>query len=133
MIRLPALWQTLRQWARALKSQVMTLWFCRQHPQTPLLAKLMAVLVVAYALSPIDLIPDFIPVLGYLDDVLLLPLGIYVTLALLPENVIVESRARAEAWIAGSQVRPRSYVMAFAIVCLWIAAAWWLWRWFVER
>ena len=126
-------WHRLRQWARSLKRDVLTLWFCRTHPDTPLVAKILAFAVVAYALSPIDLIPDFIPVIGYLDDVILVPIGIYITLALLPEQVIADSRAKAEAWLASNQSQPKNFFMAALFVCLWIAAAWWLWRWFVDR
>jgi len=66
----------LKRWAGELKAQLLTLWFCRSHPDTPLLAKISAALVVAYAFSPIDLIPDFIPVIGYLDDLIIVPAGI---------------------------------------------------------
>lgn len=127
------LWQKLRQWARDLKRELMTLWFCRKHPETPLVAKASAIIVVAYALSPIDLIPDFIPIIGYLDDVIIVPIGIYITLRLVPEKVVIESRAKAEAWFASNQSRPKNYFVAALFVCLWIAAAWWLWEWFVER
>lgn len=89
--------EKLKRWAAELKTQLMTLWYCRSHPDTPLAAKLLAALVVGYALSPIDLIPDFIPVLGQLDDLILVPLGIYVVLRLLPKHVIAESRAKAES------------------------------------
>ncbi len=68
---------TLRRWARGLKAEVIALWLCSRHPHMPWPARLVALLVVAYALSPIDLIPDFIPLLGYLDDLLLVPLGIW--------------------------------------------------------
>src|SRR5436305_14723247 len=80
--------QRLRTWARQLKTETLALYFCCKHPQTPLGAKILATIVVAYALSPIDLIPDFIPVLGYLDDVILLPIGIYFTFKLIPTRVI---------------------------------------------
>lgn len=73
----------LRRWARQLKRDVLALWFARRHPQTPWHAKALGAFVVAYALSPIDLIPDFIPVLGFLDDVILLPGLIWLTLRLL--------------------------------------------------
>src|SRR6186713_2545166 len=71
------MWQRIRSWARQLKAETIALWFCCRHPATPLAAKILATVVVAYALSPIDLIPDFIPVIGYLDDVILIPIGIY--------------------------------------------------------
>jgi uncharacterized membrane protein YkvA (DUF1232 family) len=78
-----------------ITKEVLTLWFCQKHPDIPLLAKILSVLVVAYAFSPIDLIPDFIPVLGFLDDIIIVPLGIYFVLKLIPEHVINESRAKA--------------------------------------
>jgi uncharacterized membrane protein YkvA (DUF1232 family) len=87
--------EKLRAWARALKTDLVALWFCRRHPDTPWYAKLLAALVVAYAFSPIDLIPDFIPVLGYLDDLIIVPLGVYLTLRLIPQPVLAEARARA--------------------------------------
>jgi uncharacterized membrane protein YkvA (DUF1232 family) len=122
----------LRDWARRLKRDAMTLWFARRHPRTPWAAKALAAFVVAYALSPIDLIPDFIPVLGYLDDVLLLPALIWLALRLLPAEVLVASRAEADAWMKAAAARPRSLAGAAAIVTMWLAAAgllaWWLVR-----
>jgi len=120
----------LTRQARALRAQVLTLWFCRSHPDTPLLAKLLGALVVAYAFSPIDLIPDFIPVLGYLDDLVLVPLGIFLVLRLIPAPVLAESRRRADAWIAREEARPRSYVAAAAIIAVWLLAAYGAWRLF---
>ena len=78
-----------------LKNEIFALWLASRHPRTPLFAKVLAVAVVAYAVSPIDLIPDFIPVLGYLDDILLLPIGIWIVLKLIPGEVMTECRARA--------------------------------------
>jgi uncharacterized membrane protein YkvA (DUF1232 family) len=122
--------QRLRDWARRIKRDGVTLWFARRHPRTPWTAKALAVFVVAYALSPIDLIPDFIPVLGYLDDVLLLPALIWLTLRLVPADVLADCRAQAEQWLAREGRRPRSLAGAAAIVVLWIAAvsvlAWWV-------
>ena len=124
------MWDRLKHWARQLKAETLALWFCCKHPATPLAAKILATLVVAYALSPIDLIPDFIPVLGYLDDVILIPLGIYFTLKLVPPQVIEECRGKARDWIAAQQPKPRNYVAAAAIVTLWILMLWLAWRWF---
>src|SRR5215207_6790572 len=96
----PAGWLArTRAWAKKIKRDGLTLWFAQKHADTPLLAKALAVLVVAYALSPIDLIPDFIPVLGYLDDVILLPGLIWLTIKLIPDRVLAESRVRADEWI----------------------------------
>jgi uncharacterized membrane protein YkvA (DUF1232 family) len=117
----------LKRWAAELKANLVTLWFCRKHPDTPWTAKLMAALVVAYAFSPIDLIPDFIPVLGYLDDLILVPLGIYVTLRLIPPHVLTAARAQAQDWIAQREARPKNYLAAALIVALWLAVAYWAW------
>ncbi len=122
-----AMFDKLRSWARELKSQLLTLWFCRSHPNTPLAAKILAALVVAYAFSPIDLIPDFIPVLGYLDDVIIVPIGIYLTLRLIPRHVIADCRLKADAWIAERGQRPNNYFAAALVVLIWIALAWWAW------
>ena len=124
------MWQRIRNWARLLKAETLALWFCCKHPDTPLSAKILATLVVAYAHSPIDLIPDFIPIIGYLDDVILIPIGIYFTLKLIPQPVIDECRGRARDWMETRQAKPRSYVAASVIVILWIAATWWAWHWF---
>ena len=87
----------LRRWARSLKAETMVLYFAVRDPRTPLAARLVAAAVVAYALSPIDLIPDFIPVLGLLDDALILPLGIALALRLVPAPVLADARAKAQA------------------------------------
>lgn len=113
--------ERLRQWARTLKRQTMTLWFCYRHPQTPWVPKWIAIIVVAYALSPIDLIPDFIPVLGYLDDVILLPLGIWLALRLMPLEVLAESAAKARQWQENDGQRPVNKRAAALIVLTWIA------------
>ncbi len=113
---------TARAWARRIKRDALTLWFARRDPRTPWHAKALAVFVVAYALSPIDLIPDFIPVLGYLDDVILLPALIWLAVRLIPAEVLLEARAQAEAWMAAQQARPRSVAGAVVIVVLWVAA-----------
>jgi uncharacterized membrane protein YkvA (DUF1232 family) len=119
---------SLRQRARALKSEIVVLYFAVRDPRTPLIAKLVAGLVVAYALSPIDLIPDFIPVLGLLDDVILVPLGIALCLRLIPEPILMEARQRAAALAA----KPRSYAAAAVIVIVWAAVLggllWWVYR-----
>lgn len=116
----------LKGWARAVKRDVHALWLAARDPRTPWYAKAVAIAVAAYALSPIDLIPDFVPVLGYLDDAILLPLGILLAIRLVPAEVLLECRARAEAAAA----RPVSRGGAVVIVVLWCAAAallaWWL-------
>lgn len=121
--------QTLRRWAKLLKGDVVMLWFACRHPQTPLYAKIFAVLVVAYAFSPIDLIPDFIPVLGLLDELLLLPLGIWLTIKMLPDPVVTECRQQAQVWLDARKPKPQNYVAAAVFIALWVFAAWLAWRW----
>ena len=119
----------LREWARQLIAEVVALWFCTRHPRTPFIAKALAAAVVAYAFSPIDLVPDFIPVLGYLDDLLLLPLGIWFVLKLVPADVMAECRQQAARWMEERKPKPRSYLAAALIAALWLALLWWAWRW----
>ena len=122
----------IRTWAKRIKRDAVTLWFACRHPATPWHVKALCAFVVAYALSPIDLIPDFIPVLGYLDDALLLPGMIWLAVWLLPPVVVADSRVRADAWMAKGEGKPRSRVGGVLIVLIWIGAAiaagWWFWR-----
>jgi len=116
-------------WAKRIKRDALMLWFARRHPDTPFLAKVLCVFTVAYALSPIDLIPDFIPVLGYVDDALLLPAFIWLAVRLLPPKVVLECRAQAEQWMAAQKGKPASYAGAAAIVALWISVLYLGWWW----
>lgn len=109
------------------------LWFARRHPDTPFLAKALCVFTVAYALSPIDLIPDFIPVLGYVDDALLLPALIWLAVRLLPAHVTQECRMQAKEWMAREKTKPTSYAGAAAIVVIWLAVLYLGWWWYSRR
>ena len=110
--------ERLRGWARNLKRDVHALYLSARDPRVPWYAKAVAIVVAAYALSPIDLIPDFIPVLGYLDDVILVPLGILLAVRLIPPEILAEHRAIA------SQSRPeKSRTAAIVIVAIWIGLA----------
>ena len=120
---------TLRMWAKRIKRDGVTLWFAGKHPKTPWYAKALGLFVVAYALSPIDLIPDFIPVLGYVDDVLLLPGLIWLTLQLLPPDVLTECRGHADAWMQRQGAKPRSMAGAVLVVALWLLVGSALWVW----
>ena len=111
--------QRLRDWARSLKRDVIALWIAGRDPRTPWYAKLLAASIAAYALSPIDLIPDFIPVLGYLDDLVIVPLGIALAIRLVPPELMAEFRAEASRRAA----KPGGRAGAIAIVALWVAAA----------
>ena len=116
--------QRLKIWAAALKREVMALWFACRDPRTPWYARVLTMLIVAYALSPIDLIPDFIPVLGYLDELILLPVGIYLVLKLLPEEALADARARAQSWVESRQPKPSNWIAAAVIVLVWVAVLW---------
>ena len=107
------------QWARALKRDVIALYLAIRDPRVPWYAKAAAACVAAYALSPIDLIPDFIPVVGYIDDLILVPIGIVLAVKLVPREVMVELRAKAEG---GPDGRPVSWAGAVVIVGIWIVA-----------
>ena len=119
----------LREWAKQLKREIVALWFCARHPGTPALAKITAAAVVAYAFSPIDLVPDFIPVLGLLDDLILLPAGIWLVLRLVPREVLAQCRADAACWLERQGATPRSRIGAFVILLLWALFLWIAWRW----
>lgn len=110
---------TWRQKARRLKSEIRALYLAYKDPRVPLHAKLIVALVVGYALSPIDLIPDFIPVLGYLDDVILLPLGIAFSIKLIPNDVLAEACERARAL----EDKPVNKAGAVAVVLIWLLLA----------
>ena len=116
--------QRLKIWAAALKREVMTLWFACRDPRTPWYARVLTMLIVAYALSPIDLIPDFIPVLGYLDELILLPAGIYLVLKLVPAEALADARARAQAWVDSRKPKPRNWIAAAVIVLVWVVVLW---------
>lgn len=108
--------------AKKLKRDIPAVWIALKKEETPLAAKLLAALTVGYALSPIDLVPDFIPVLGYLDDLLILPGLIALTLRLIPPEVLRRCREEAEGlWQKG---RPRVWWCALPIVLLWGAVLW---------
>ena len=116
-----------RDWARRIKRDVVALWLAARDPRVPRHAKAAAAVVATYALSPIDLIPDFIPVFGYLDDLILVPLGIMLAVRLIPPMLMVELRNKAER-----ERPPWSMAGLAVVILLWIAAAavsgWMVWR-----
>jgi len=118
-----------RQWARRLKRDVLALWIAARDPRTPVLAKLVAASVAAYALSPIDLIPDFIPVLGLLDDLLIVPLGIVLAIRLIPPDLMHAFRQAATQ----RADRPISRAGLAVILSIWLGAGLWLAAWLIQR
>src|ERR687891_90359 len=113
------MFDNLRVWARFLKRDVVALYRAARDPRVPWYAKAVAAAVAAYALSPIDPIPDFIPVLGHLDELVVLPLGIMLAVKLIPPELMAEHRAAAIA----AEGRPTSRAAAAVIIATWIAVA----------
>lgn len=111
--------QRLSGWADKLKQHITAIYFVYRDPQTPMLTRWLALLVVAYAFSPIDLIPDFIPVIGYLDDLILLPLGCWLVIRTVPDIVWQRSLEKASV----RSTLPRFQWMTFVVVMLWIVLA----------
>lgn len=114
----------LKSWAASLKRDVLALWFACHDPRTPRIAKILAIGIVAYALSPIDLIPDFIPVLGYLDELILLPVAIWLVLKLVPAEAMIDARIQAQAWVEAQRPRPRNWIAAAVIAVIWVLLLW---------
>ena len=115
--------------ARRIKRDGVTLWFACRDARTPWWIKLLAGLVVAYALSPIDLVPDFIPVLGYLDDVILLPGLIWLVVRCMSHDVREDCRQQAEAWMASQRRKPVSRWGVLLVLAVWALLAWMVLRW----
>ncbi|MBI5551378.1 MAG: DUF1232 domain-containing protein [Desulfobacterales bacterium] len=109
----------LKQRARRLKAETFALYLAVRDPRTPWYAKLLVAGIVAYAFSPIDLIPDFVPILGYLDDLILIPLGVTLAIKLVPHTVLTECRARAAE--AAHNGKPVSRIAGGIIIFIWLA------------
>lgn len=121
----------LKERVRHLKGETFALYLAARHPGTPWYAKAFVAGVVAYAFSPIDLIPDFIPVLGYLDDLILVPLGIVIAIRMIPPAVLAECRVRAQAMMADG--KPTSRTAAIVIIGIWILVAALFALWVMDR
>ncbi|WP_371371425.1 YkvA family protein [Sporomusa aerivorans] len=120
--------QRLKQWARKLKNEIVTMYFVIKHPETPLYAKVLAAIIVGYALSPIDLIPDFVPILGWVDDVILLPLGIALVIKMILAKIL--EACREEATTNPPTIKPKIWVAAYVVVMLWFMILYSLYEWF---
>lgn len=115
----------IKQWARGIKRDVVTVYFAARDPLAPMIARILAAVVAAYALSPIDLIPDFIPVLGYLDDLLIVPLGLLLVMRLMPDHVLAHARIKADTLLA----KPRSLIAAVCFIIIWVIVGFYLVHW----
>jgi uncharacterized membrane protein YkvA (DUF1232 family) len=124
---MPRILDRAKSWAKTLERDVITLWIAARDPRTPLSPKVLAAAIAAYALSPIDLIPDFVPVLGQIDDLIIVPLGIWLTVSLIPRHLLFEFRETAELRLE----RPSSRTGVLVILGIWalcaLAFAWLVW------
>jgi uncharacterized membrane protein YkvA (DUF1232 family) len=116
---------SLKAKAQQLKLHTLTVYFAARDPCTPLLVRALAIIIAAYALSPIDLIPDFIPVIGYLDDLVLIPLGLALVVRLTPSAVLESARAQAQQAVS----KPVSYTAAAFIISVWLILFWLFLQW----
>lgn len=103
-----------------LKVDTLALWFAYKDDRTPWYAKLFSIFIVGYAFSPIDLIPDFIPFFGYLDDAIIIPIGIVIAIKLIPKNVLNDSRIIAREWLENKKDNPRNIFVVILIFSFWI-------------
>src|SRR3954469_24441117 len=114
----------IKAWAKNVKRQIFILYLAYKDPRVSWYAKLFAAGVVAYAFSPIDLIPDFIPILGYLDDVIIIPLGIMFALKMIPKSVISDCEVKAEVMMKNG--KPKNWIVGSLIVLIWSVIILWL-------
>ena len=106
--------------AKALRTEIVALYLASKHPGTPWYAKALAALIIGYALSPIDLIPDFIPVVGYLDDFIIVPAGIALLIKIIPRGILEECRTKAQSDVLNR--KPKNWVAGIIIVLIWLLA-----------
>ncbi|MGH6754179.1 MAG: YkvA family protein [Bradyrhizobium sp.] len=119
------MFSALRNQTQRLKQHTLTIYFAARDPRTPFFVRILALLIAAYALSPIDLIPDFIPIIGYLDDLVLVALGIALIVRLTPPEVLHSARAQAQE----ASIKPVSYPAAAFVVAVWVVVIWFVVRW----
>jgi uncharacterized membrane protein YkvA (DUF1232 family) len=117
-------------WVWALRRDVLTLFFALKHPDTPWYVKVFSTLLVVYALSPIDLLPDFIPVLGYIDDLVIVPAGVWGLLKIVPAPVLADSSAKSNLWLLRRKGKPLSRLSLAIIIAIALLVGWTVWHWF---
>ena len=118
------IFKKIQQYLRQLKKDVLVLWFVIKSPNTPTIPKILACLAVAYAFSPIDLIPDFIPILGYLDDLILIPIMVFLILKIIPNPVLQIARMQASEWLIQNKVKPTNQYGLIIILTIWFLMGW---------
>ncbi|MBE2978941.1 YkvA family protein [Priestia megaterium] len=119
----------LKEQARKLKKEIFLLVEASKHPKAPFYVKLLSILIIAYAFSPVDLIPDFVPVLGYLDDIILIPFAIKFVLKLIPKDVLDECREKVRK---SENVKKKNWTAGIVIILLWIAVLYWIFKLFFK-
>ena len=117
------MFKKMKAWAKNLKRQIFVLFFAYKDERVPLYAKIFTACVVAYAFSPIDLIPDFIPILGYLDDIIIVPLGVMIALKMIPKDVISDCEVKAEEMMGNG--KPKNWIVGLIIVLIWSVIGVW--------
>lgn len=122
------MYQRIKQWAKSIKKDILVVWLIAKDKRMPNSVKLLALIIAAYAFSPIDLIPDFIPVLGYLDDIIIVPLGILLVIKLTPQNIIDDCRILAETLVE----RPINRWAAGIIILIWLVVLGYLTMYFMN-
>ncbi|GAA0492481.1 hypothetical protein GCM10008986_18540 [Salinibacillus aidingensis] len=118
--------KTIRNWAKKLKQRIMVLYFSCKDQRIPWYAKLFTACVVGFAFSPIDLIPDFIPILGLLDDLILVPLGIKAAIGMIPEQVLQDSEAKVKAMQGSTKPKPGNWVAGLIVILIWLLILNWI-------
>ena len=114
----------IQQYHAQLKQDILVLWFAIRSPDTPTIPKILAFLAVAYAFSPIDLIPDFIPILGYVDDLILIPIMVFLILKIIPNTVLQTARVEANEWLFQNKVKPTNRYGLIIIFFIWFLMGW---------
>ena len=117
------MFKKIKAWAKKLKRQIFVLYFAYKDERVPFYAKVFTACVVAYAFSPIDLIPDFIPILGYLDDIIIVPLGVMFALKMIPKGVISDCEVKAEEMMKNG--KPKNWIVGLIIVLIWCVITVW--------
>jgi len=115
----------LKNQAKQIKEQTLTVYFLARDPRCPILIRLLSLVIAAYALSPIDLIPDFIPILGYLDELIIIPVGLALVIRYSPKDLLEASRTKAQLISS----KPISYIAAFFVILLWLIVGWYFMNW----
>ena len=126
------MWKALKKWAEQLRRDILTLSIAMRDERTPLWLRLFGFLIIAYALSPIDLMPDFIPFIGFLDELILLPVGLWILIKFLPAEVLANARMQAGIRIANGKKYPCSMAGAIIVIAIWMMVIWWLWSLFAS-